>query len=450
MKEQFDKELRDHIKDTFDVYNDLMEDDGWLKFEKKIKRKKRKAIFMWSLPGGIAAALALIWLLNIESFNDVSDNNKVEIVTNKPSLELDKSNTPTNIKDIRSSGAKVSDEKAVSEKTIVLTSEGNQNSVSTEIAYISNTTTVISEKNELSDTNRFAENTTSPSIINGVSADLPETGFTPAKPEFSAASPEEKKSSYSQKETGFNNAFSDVALKAYADRGKEETDKKSNTNKLKVGLDASTFMNFTKDGLSQDMNLGVGLVSEYKISKNFSINSGININKQSASYTAANSSDLRESSKNAAPFSGLVAMAAPVVNQESSSAKLIGFDIPFAIKYSSNNKNFNWFLSTGFSSYTLLSETYSDNITVMNYGFNGIQTTNEVITEEHKDGLFSNLQLARTLNFSVGIQVPIKNVTSLSVEPFIKYPLKSFGREDLTIGSSGVSLKMNLDKRLFK
>src|SRR5690606_19727442 len=135
---------------------------------------------------------------------------------------------------------------------------------------------------------------------------------------------------------------------------------------------------------------------------------------------------------------------------ESLSAKLVGFDIPFAIKYSSNNKNLNWFLSTGFSSYTLLTETYFNNMSVVNYGFNGIQTTNEVTKEEHNDGLFSNLQLARTLNFSVGLQFPIKNFTSLSVEPFIKYPLRSFGREDLTIGSSGVSLKMNLDKRLFK
>src|SRR5690606_400309 len=162
------------------------------------------------------------------------------------------------------------------------------------------------------------------------------------------------------------------------------------SNKFKIGLDASTFMHFTKDGVGQDMSLGVGLVSEYKISKNISINSGININKQSASYTA-NSVDIRESAKNAAFGDALAPMATPVINQHSSNAKLVVFDIPFAIKYSSNNKNLNWFLSTGFSSYTLLTETYLDNISIVNYGFNGIQTTNEVITQEHKDGLFSNL-----------------------------------------------------------
>ena len=450
MKEQFDKELRDHIKDTFDVYNDLMEHDGWLKFERKVKRKKYRTAFMWSLPSGIAAALALVWLLNIGSYDDLD---KTEVVAHKPVPELDQKDTlPSKIeepgngnniwnKPSLKNGAIFSANDKVSKKDSPLkTSELINSSFADTTVFPSNTSSSVPV---------IAENSIAVSEVREENPVIKKVMPVPAEQEFIASTPTDIKNPTSQSESGFSNTFSELAANAYPEKGIEKSDKKSTSNKFKIGVDASTFMNFTKDGVGQDMNLGVGLVSEYKISKNFSINSGININKQSAAYTAS-SGDIRESAKNASFSDAFAPMATPVINQHSSNAKLVGFDIPFAIKYSSNNKNLNWFLSTGFSSYTLLTETYLDNISVVNYGFNGIQTSNEVITEEHKDGLFSNLQLARTLNFSVGIQFPIKNVTSLSVEPFIKYRLRSFGREDLTIGSSGVSLKMNLDKRLFK
>jgi|GEM_PF-2134005 len=456
MKQQFDKELRDHIKDTFDVYDDLMEDDGWLKYERKVKRKKHRAIFMWSFPSGMAAALALVWLLNIGSYDALDDKNKIKIATNNPSQKLEEKSYPSpKNKDINKKNS-LSGVESLKEKPVSLPNDDVNNtitnSVATEVVNImaAETSTVISDAELPVNSAFIAENETSVPVINEKTPVIKETIATPSQSEFAANTSQENKNPFNQQETGFNNTFSDLAINAYADENEEISTKKSDSKKMKVGVDASTFMNFTKDGVGQDMNLGVGLVSEYKISKNFSINSGININKQSASYTA-NSGDVRESAKSSAMFSSLAPMATPVINQQSSNAKLVGFDIPFAIKYSSNNKKtLNWFLSTGFSSYTLLTETYLNNISVVNYGISGIQTTNEVITEEHKDGLFSNLQLARTLNFSVGLQFPIKNFTSLSVEPFIKYPLRSFGREDLTIGSSGVSLKMNLDKRLFK
>ena len=56
MKEQFDKELRNHIKDTFGVFDDHLADDGWRKLNDR-KKKKRRAFFFWYLlPSGIAAS----------------------------------------------------------------------------------------------------------------------------------------------------------------------------------------------------------------------------------------------------------------------------------------------------------------------------------------------------------------------------------------------------------
>ena len=64
MKEQFDKTLRNHIKDTFGSYNDQFASDGWEKLVRKKRRKRRGLIFWYALPSGIAAALAIIWMYN--------------------------------------------------------------------------------------------------------------------------------------------------------------------------------------------------------------------------------------------------------------------------------------------------------------------------------------------------------------------------------------------------
>src|SRR5690606_15987929 len=135
-----------------------------------------------------------------------------------------------------------------------------------------------------------------------------------------------------------------------------------------------------------------------------------------------------------------------VINGHFTNAKLVGLDIPIAFKYTAGGRKLNWFVSTGFSAYTLLNEKYFNNFSVINYGFAGVETQNVTTEEEHTDRPFSNFQLARSINFSTGISFPVKNVTTLSIEPFIKYPLKSLGQERLSLGSGGISFKMNLNK----
>lgn len=450
MIEQFDKQLRDHIKDTFDVYDDLMEHDGWLKYQRKVRRKRQLVFLYWSLPGGIAAALVLVWLLNIGTLDNTS--NKNDIAMDKPAVVSENITYPEQ---------KIADIKEPKSKNETLNYQNNTSqpalkSTNKIVRKVKNYTAAKTNDDALIEDTNFKnhsiiEETPLTAVIKNAQSNLTAEYSKQEQLNINTFEDQHLIDKTEKKENnGFNNTFSDLIANNYLAKAEEKISDNSNSKRVKLGLDASTFMNFTKDGVNQDMNLGVGVVSEFKISKNFSINSGININKQSTSYNA-NKQSVASSNKYSAALSSLTPMATPIVNQYSSDAKFVGFDIPLAIKYSSNNKNnLNWFVSTGFSSYTLLTETYSNNISVVNYGINGIQTSNEVIKEEHKDDPFSNLQLARTLNFSVGFQFPIKNLTSLSVEPFVKYPLRSFGKEDLTIGSSGVSLKMNLDKRMFK
>lgn len=449
MIEQFDKQLRDHIKDTFDVYDDLMEHDGWLQYQRKVKRKKRIILFWWSMPSGIAATIALLLLFNIN--NDVNVVNKDNIAkVAKPIISSENSVLTKKTTEVLGKKNNRYTEKIQNNKVLIPT-------VSKEVSINYAVNNVENESSKATNLASFSTNLLdSAKVENNITESSSVVFQNPASKEDASISILDKNDSPNIINNGtainkeFNNSFSDFATSAFNESRDEE---KSNAKKLKLGLDASTFMNFTKDGMSQDMNLGVGLASELKISKNFSINSGININKQSASYAyneVSNNSETFNKMNSALVNDMSAAKTAPIVKDNSYDARLVGFDIPLALKYSSNNKNLNWFISTGFSSYTILSETYLNNVSTTNYGLNGMQTTNEVVVEEIKDDPFSNIQLARTLNLSIGFTFPLKDVTSLSVEPFVKYPLKGFGREDLTIGSSGVSLKLNLDKRLFK
>jgi len=55
----------------------------------------------------------------------------------------------------------------------------------------------------------------------------------------------------------------------------------------------------------------------------------------------------------------------------------------------------------------------------------------------------SNLNLARLINLSVGISYPLGKQTSLSIEPFLKFPLKGIGTQQLHLGYGGINLNMS-------
>jgi hypothetical protein len=446
MNEQFDKELRDHIKDTFDIYNDQMADDGWKKYQQKVQRKKLRAFLLWSVPSGMAAALAILWLLNIT----VQTENQEEL---KP-LQISK-----NI--IQKPAATINSEDEHKPKDIEITlgkqtNESSENVIKQEEGLIKNqkakrqnpttlaSNFVVDDYFFLNDTLASPLEISPKSIITQLTQhQIAPLDFAPSTSEIIAANKTNNKS--------LGNSSPVLALAstpqgAYSGDIKKSVVKPFKTlKKLKLGLDASTFMNFTREGVSEDINLAIGIISEYKLSNKFSLSSGFNINKQTAAFISNNPQQ-----NNAASEKAFANAMATVVTQNFSNARLVGIDIPLQVKYTSSAKKINWFVTSGFSSYTLLNERYLNNISVVNYGFAGVETNNIVLKEENNNNLFSNLQLARTLNFSVGVNIPVKNVTSLAIEPFIKYPIRTVGNERLEIGSGGISFRLNLNNFLFK
>lgn len=440
MNEQFDRALRNHIRDTFDHYDDLMADDGWNKFQKQKNRKKRGLILWYALPSGIAAALALLWIFNITTNNVVKTADK-NIAQHKASKQLE-----TISKDLT--------EKIENSNTFAEQAHTNQTT-----AFKKEAKPAINREEPVKNiaTISVAQNRAQLSLINAQ-----QINFNSFKTDYTGQEllldEYTFKNKYVQKiEHQAYLAFktdllknTDIYPKSVTSQSKKEEKKKNNS--LNFAVDANTFYSFTSTGVNNDLNLGIGILSELKLSKHLSINSGISINRQSAVYQNPGQSEGSQgfASPPESPNSSIsqIGKQSISVNEGTKiNAKLVGFDIPINLKYNIPIGKVKTFISTGVSSYSLLNQNYVNDLSVVNYSLTSAPTTTVLRSvEEEQDPVFSNFQFARTVNFSFGVLYPVSTKNSISVEPFVKYPIAGFGNKDLEIGSGGISFKLNFGK----
>jgi hypothetical protein len=246
----------------------------------------------------------------------------------------------------------------------------------------------------------------------------------------------------------------------------KNTTKKSETAKsdraVIMSLYAATYFNYAKGSQSQ-VNVGGGFSSDFRISNNFKISTGISIGQNTLSYSSdnipqqVNAQALAMVNKSAASVatsynlvtSGLRSVGPDVKDYN---ASLVGLDIPLNIKYQFNPKKNDTYISAGISSGTYINETYRSTYTNGNNNLyaaansslslsavnNAVQQTQENTSSQH----FSSFDFARTLNVSFGMGYPLgKN--RLVIEPFLKYPLSGLGTQDIKFGASGINLKLS-------
>ena len=56
-----------------------------------------------------------------------------------------------------------------------------------------------------------------------------------------------------------------------------------------------------------------------------------------------------------------------------------------------------------------------------------------------------DFDLMRTLNVSFGFNTRLSKKQSLTIEPFLKYPLGGLGSENIRFGASGINVKLNFN-----
>ncbi|MBD3749633.1 MAG: outer membrane beta-barrel protein [Sphingobacteriales bacterium] len=440
MKEQFDKELRNHIRDTFDHFDDQLAEDGWQKFKTQKRRKKRGLIFWYALPGGIAASLALLWLVNIY----ISTPNPI----NQPEIAHSKSDSikplnPQNEeqhKSIASLNSKefnqASSEKSLSSENTLVTYE-KPSSTSESLERSPNSSKIAQLNTVLSGVKVIKKPNTEAAILANKTSSL--TVSPVSSMELASTTFDEQIAEIDAQEKGLTLANIDpqpIPILFLAQEAEQKTAPTAKKNKLKVALDANTFMNYSEAGLNNQLNLGIGMSTNLKISKHLSLNSGILLNRQTSTFDGNNKVDAGFKLSN---FSTMVS----VPKSQITNAKLVGLDIPLNLRFSMNMGKTRTFLSTGFSSYSVINERYVNDYSVVNYSITGIRANRITTVQNNPTGSFSYFKFAQSLNLSFGVLYPLSKNSTLSVEPFMKYPLTGLGYQDLLIGAGGVSFKLN-------
>ncbi|NEU08207.1 PorT family protein [Flavihumibacter sp. R14] len=215
--------------------------------------------------------------------------------------------------------------------------------------------------------------------------------------------------------------------------GDKRSDEK--TKKLALSVFAGSYLNYS-EGSENQLNFGAGFNSDIRLSKNLKFSTGLSIASHSLSYD--NAQDL-PSSAYASFDSKLNQGSGNLTTITSYNANLLALDIPLNIKYQFVPESDRFYVLAGLSSGTFLNETYA-------YYYRNFSTASGNYVSQTQDQKIkkqlSNFDLGQTLNLSLGLSRNFGKTQTISLEPFLKYPLSGLGSEDLKFGSAGFNLKL--------
>lgn len=192
--------------------------------------------------------------------------------------------------------------------------------------------------------------------------------------------------------------------------------------KFSVTAQVSPDLSMVNNVSVKHTRLGVGLLAEYELLKNFSIAGGVHYS--SKAYEA--------NAKSYTPQDGRWKWQ---VSPEAINATCRVLEAPINLRYYFHNQpKYRLFVSSGISSYWMLNESYSFEYSSRpqwNYGW-GVNNQNQ-----HYMGI---------ANFSIGWQKKLNKRWSIQAEPFLKVPLGGVGEGNVRLTTTGVlfGLKYNL------
>lgn len=438
-KQPTEEELIAHIRQSLMAHEETYEVGAWEKFNGEQQPKKTPFLWIRSL-GGVAALLALAFaIFLITKQQPEEQGNKITKMGSAPITELPKDQTvtdlPTVVETEKESKTEIFNESVdqghvfantkpeepikqdVTTVPAVVVTANSNNTTSTNQQVVGNTvnenvTTVTAPKTDPQQVTIIAEEKSKPNIIDFLNK---ETEKEKAKPQAN------------------------------------QLDKRANRWELGV-LVAPSFGNTKK------LNMGYGLSMEYSLSDKLSLSSGIAYNEMTASKSAT-PSGLAYSPSSAA-------FVQDSKNLESTSEKVIGLDIPLELKYHISNSIYANF---GVSAFAVLdyqrNNTYLEKKLVPNYllggaagapnspivggglgneaSFTNSMFVNQRTTEPAPESNTNESKYIGFYNLSVGYKKKISKNNAVSIEPFMKLPMKEVSKDNLRLIGTGLRLKFD-------
>jgi hypothetical protein len=459
MDDRLDNDLRNHIKEVFENFEDPSADEGWLQFRKKypVEQANRRA-FAWIWWGAAAAILFLFLGIGLWMYNKKGQPEKFSVKPSKHTQNQNivavKKSPDTSIKN------KVIPIDISPEKSVEHVAANHSNQLQTPVYPVKipplKTINPLILNDTVSKKVYIAKTTDS---IKKAIAQLPANQLAVIKPSNNPAkNPEMVKPNVPANPVTAvdqaNNQVSNTAMvkpkeqaksitSMFADDNPEKAQKNiEKTKRVHFGVYAATYFNYAK-GSDKQVNVGAGITSDIRISKNLKLVTGVTIAQNSLNFTNGVPTSTAQTSF-AVPGTASSYNAASMVTMASVpafknyDANLVGLDIPLNLKYEFNPQKSSTYILAGLSSGTFINETYT-----YQYNYPALLSPSlQQVQNETSRKSFNGFYLAKTLNVAFGVGYPLgKN--RLILEPFLKYPLEGLGSQNIRFGAGGVNLKFN-------
>lgn len=452
MNELEDKKLAEHIRTVFEDFEDEGATVGWQELRRSYPSRKRRPLILWfSSAAAVMVLVSGLWIWR------GGGSDLMEAV--KP--EFSRSDKPSNLQNLSKVGEAVN-----SGSTESRTADSNPERINSHVPV---------RKTEVTAENRPLEAIKTPLIPNydssepgGIIAQTdPETRVTesleserpelqrkldlsqPAIAEMSSTSrlneaivsvptnteKEITVTAYGQQRFSVQNqnpGLTEDIIEA-SQKSKAALDKK-----VSFAIVGGSYFNFA-EGSEASLNFSAGLASDIRLTRNLKLSTGLTLatNNLYFEHGVPSTQNLDYFSAplySSNPGSNFVNVAAEY------SAQLLNLDIPLNLKYITGKSGF--FISGGLSSGLYLSENY----TMAYKTFDLSNSSNQAVESADKvRETFSGVDFAKTLNFSFGRNFVFGKKQTISIEPFVKYPLQGLGAQDLRFGASGIHLRLNFN-----
>lgn len=445
-----EEELIQQVKSVFEDYNDGFADHGWAELRKKYPEKESKRLPIWWLTGAAAALLIVVGLYFNDTFekqhiklkvHQVKDQTNKDADVVKPQqeeayaeLKPNKNSNTTSNRGIAGSGNNASGIKNSN------TTEADiaKNSASKNIEVLPATVTkdaAVQQKDRVSAVKATNEQASLLAINsttqNPVVAQKSEVTATADIKEI-IPSPEKKSTEEFLKEQ------SKLLAKS------EKKVEKKNQSKTTFDVFTGTFFNY-HDNNDAKLSAGLGLNANIKVAKNVVLSIGAGVSQNKVGYenkvpveVTQSMFAARDNALSLAPTNATY--SATATNDVSFNGRLLSIDLPLAFKFFPTKKQ-DFYISTGINSSTYLSQKYTYNYNVSNFGVQNGAAQAQQQTEEINLGGFdfaNNAIIAVGFNQNLG-----KNI--LIFEPYYKPALNTMGNKNLRISSAGINLKFNFN-----
>lgn len=438
MKEPFDKELTEKIRDTFESHNEPFDPKEWGKFSDAYFGKPRKPFpAWWIFAGGIAASLILVvvlWNPFISSDSEKegtmsiaynqSEKNVMPILPTEEDNDSQASSRPegkvTNSIEIPAPNTN----EPVGKTPPTLGSKNDPRPVAVARAYESN-----------SKVGEFAANQ-SKGEITEVAQSLPQVQ-THIPPSQSTEMPSAVQMEDAQQQINIW-----LAEAENQEETKDGAEKEKQPLKLGVLMAPQNISNST-----QNINFGAGFMSEIPFSRRLRLDVGIAYAQQNlvpdqngnGRYFSSDVASV-ESSK-ASLFAG---------NYINSTAELSfgQIEIPLNMKYSVvQKKTSDFYLVSGLSNMFYVNQQKTTTYNTVAFSPNLANAAAQALTSssisESPTSSGSQVDVGQLINLGMGFEQNLKNGTSISFEPFYKFTVGDQTFVDQRFAIGGINLRMN-------